>query len=110
MAEAIARPRPAVHERTLSQRIVRFLGKTPVHIALAIIALVWLAPTVGLLVTSFRPRTDIQSTGWWDAIFQFRFTLDNYVQVLGSQGMGQAFLNTVMISVPSTLIPLVVCS
>ena len=110
MAEAIAETRPAVRERTLSQRLVRLTSKSPVHIILAVVALVWLAPTVGLLVTSFRPRTDIQSTGWWDTIFTLRFTLDNYQQVLSAQGMGQAFFNTVLISVPSTVIPLVVCS
>jgi alpha-glucoside transport system permease protein len=110
MAQAAAETRPVVRERTLFQRIFRLLNKTPTHIALAIVALIWLAPTVGLLVTSFRPRTDIQSTGWWDTIFTLRFTLDNYVQVLSAQGMGQAFVNTVMISVPSTLIPLVICS
>ena len=102
----VARPASAA----LSSRIVRRLGRAPVHITLAIIALVWLAPTVGLLITSFRPRTDIQASGWWDTIFTLRFTLVNYQQVLNAQGMGQAFLNSVFISVPSTLLPLLICS
>ena len=50
--------------RTASERIVRALNRTPVHIALGLVALVWLAPTIGLLITSFRPRGDIQSSGW----------------------------------------------
>ncbi len=110
MAESVVQPGAATQRRTLSGRIVRFLGKTPVHVALGLVAVVWLAPTVGLLVTSFRPRTDIQATGWWESLFTLRFTLDNYVQVLTAQGMDQAFINTVMIAVPSTLLPIVICS
>ncbi len=107
---AVAEPRAADRERTTSQRIVRFLNKSPIHIGLGLIALVWLAPTVGLLVTSFRPRSDIQVTGWWESFLQFRFTLANYQEVLTSQGMLEAFGNTFLIAVPSTLIPLALAS
>jgi len=106
IAGAVVQPKP----RTLSERTVRWLNKTPIHIALALVGLVWLAPTVGLLVTSFRPRSDIQATGWWETIFTLRFTTENYSQVLSAQGMSQAFINTVMISVPSTILPLLLCS
>ena len=103
---------PAVGERptTLSGRIVKGLNRTPIHIALGLIALVWLAPTIGLLITSFRPRTDIQATGWWETLFTLRFTTDNYTGVINSQGMLGAFVNNIIISVPSTLLPLVLCS
>jgi alpha-glucoside transport system permease protein len=107
---AVAEPRAAARERTTSERIVRFLNKTPIHIALGVIALIWLAPTIGLFVTSFRPREDIQVTGWWESFLQFRYTLANYSEVLSGQGMLQAFLNTFLIAVPSTLIPLVLAS
>ena len=107
---AVAEPRSDVHARTRSERIVRALNRTPIHIALALIAIVWLAPTIGLLVTSFRPRSDIQVTGWWESFLQFRFTLNNYDEVLAAQGMLDAFINTVIITVPSTLIPLALAS
>jgi alpha-glucoside transport system permease protein len=107
---AVAEPRVTARERTTSERIVRFLNKTPIHIALGIIALIWLAPTIGLFVTSFRPRSDIQVTGWWESFLQFRYTLSNYAEVLSGQGMLQAFINTILIAVPSTIIPLVLAS
>jgi alpha-glucoside transport system permease protein len=107
---AVAEPRINVREQTTSQRVVRFLNKTPIHIALGIIALIWLAPTIGLFVTSFRPRSDIQVTGWWESFLQFRYTLANYNEVLSGQGMLQAFINTLLIAVPSTIIPLVLAS
>ena len=101
----LSEPVGAVRERSTSARLVRALNRTPIHIALALIALIWLAPTVGLLVTSFRPRSDIQVSGWWESFLQFRFTLENYSAVLSSQGMVRAFTNTVLIAVPSTIIP-----
>jgi len=107
---ALAEPRAEARPRTVSERIVRSLNKTPIHIALGLIALIWLAPTVGLFVTSFRPRTDIQVTGWWESFLQFRYTLSNYEQVLTAQGMLDAFRNTFIIAVPSTLIPLTLAS
>ena len=85
------------------------LNRTVIHVFLALIGLIWLVPTLGLLVTSFRPRADIQSTGWWD-IFNLHLTLENYSLVLQAQGMFQAFLNTVFIAVPSTLLPLAICA
>jgi alpha-glucoside transport system permease protein len=97
---ALARP------RTLSERLVGFVTRSPVHIALMLIAAVWLVPTVGLLVTSFRDRSDALSSGWWH-VFTSHLTLSNYGEVLHEAGMGHAFLNSVYITLPSTLGPLV---
>src|SRR2546422_7413376 len=97
-------------EETASARILRGLNRTPVHIFLGIVAVIWLAPTIGLLVTSIRPRTDIQSTGWWEVLSTHRFTTVNYEAVINANGMGRAFLNSLIISIPSTLLPLLVCS
>jgi alpha-glucoside transport system permease protein len=94
---------------TPAGRVVAALNRTFIHVALGLIGLIWLVPTLGLLVTSFRPRSDIQSTGWWD-ISNLHLTVDNYRQVLEAQGMLQAFANTVFIAVPSTLLPLGICA
>ncbi len=94
---------------TPAGRAVAALNRTAIHVFLALVGLIWLVPTLGLLVTSLRPRADIQSTGWWD-IFNMHLTLENYSQVLQAQGMLQAFLNTVFIAIPSTLLPLAICA
>jgi alpha-glucoside transport system permease protein len=104
LAEGVVHARP-----TPAGQIVAALNRTVIHVSLALIGLMWLVPTLGLLVTSFRPRSDIQSTGWWD-IFNLHLTIDNYRQVLEAQGMLQAFANTVFITVPSTLLPLGICA
>jgi len=101
--ESVAVERPP---RTMGERITRMVSKAPIHVALAIVGLIWLLPTIGLLITSFRPTSEILSTGWWE-IFAGRltFTLDNYTEVLGSQGMLNSFINSVIITVPSTILP-----
>jgi alpha-glucoside transport system permease protein len=100
-AETVARPR----ERT-SERLVRFISRTPVHIALLVISVIWLVPTVGLAITSIRPRDEIQATGWWTTFNDFTFTLHNYDLVLENARMGSSFVNSLIITIPSTLLPL----
>jgi alpha-glucoside transport system permease protein len=102
-AEAV-KPRQA----TVSQRLIHFIARTPVHLALLGIAVLWLVPTVGLAITSIRPRDEIQSSGWWTTINDFAFTLHNYDLVLDNAKMGSSFVNSIIITVPSTLLPLTI--
>ena len=95
--------RPAT---TVSEKAVRVLSRTPVHVALIVIAVIWLVPTIGLAVTSFRPRSDIQASSWWSSLANPDFTLHNYDLVLSNAKMGSAFVNSLMITVPATLLPL----
>jgi alpha-glucoside transport system permease protein len=92
--------------RTLSERLVRMVSRSPVHIALIIIGAIWLVPTLALLITSVRPRSDTLSSGWWH-VFESHLTVANYREVLDTAGMGHAFLNSLYITVPSTILPLV---
>ncbi len=96
--------------RTLSERLARLAGRGPTHVILGLIALLWLVPSIGLLITSFRPSSDMRATGWWTVLFEPRFTLDNYERVIGAEGMGPAFLNSLFITVPSTILPLLIAS
>jgi alpha-glucoside transport system permease protein len=91
---------------TISGRLVAFLTRSPVHVALLLIAVIWLVPTVGLAITSFRPRSDIQASSWWSSLTDFNFTLHNYDLVLDQAQMGPAFINSILITVPATLLPL----
>jgi len=85
------------------------LSRLPLHLFLLTVALVWLIPTLGLFVSSFRPKQDLYSSGWWTLIThpsQARFTLENYRRVLLREGMGRAFLNSFIITVPTTILTL----
>ena len=103
-AAELVRPRSS----TLAGRIVEFISRSPVHIALVVVAVIWLVPSVGLLITSFRPRPDIASSGWWETFSTLNFTIDNYREVLSGADMGSSFFNSLFISIPATLIPLFV--
>ena len=61
LENSTVRPEP----RTISERLARVASKSPVHIILGLIGLVWLVPTIGLFITSFSfaPETRLQTTG-----------------------------------------------
>jgi alpha-glucoside transport system permease protein len=96
--------------RTLSERLARIAGRSPTHIILGFIALLWLVPSLGLLITSFRPSPDMRATGWWTVLFEPRFTLANYERVITAEDMGSAFINSLMITIPATILPLLIAS
>ncbi len=76
-------------------------------IAAVLIAILWTVPTVGLLITSFRPESDITSSGWWTIFTNPGFTLDNYDQVLnGPTALSTYFVNSIVITIPAVLIPM----
>jgi alpha-glucoside transport system permease protein len=85
-----------------------------VKVALLLLCVLWLIPTIGLLVTSFRPADAAASTGWWTAIASpldfTQWTLDNYREVLTENGMGNAFVNSFVVSLPSTIIPIMIAA
>ena len=92
-------------------RLARWLRRGPVHVVIIVICLIWMTPTVGLLVSSFRPAYLVATTGWWTAFkTPFQFTLDNYRQVLTTNNMGLSFVNSLIISIPATVIPILIAA
>ena len=39
-----------------------------------------------------------------------KFTTDNYVKVIGAEGLGRAFLNTMTVTIPATVIPILIAA
>ena len=100
-------------EATVAQEPVtatakRALSSPWASLAAIIIAVLWTIPTFGLLVTSFRPESAITTSGWWTALWNGGWTLDNYDQVLNGSDTNLAtyFVNSVVITIPSVLIPI----
>jgi alpha-glucoside transport system permease protein len=86
-------------------------SRLPVHAVLVLICLIWLLPTVSLLVNSFRPESQVLTSGWWNAFkLPFEFTLENYQDVLSQENMGRSFLNSLLITIPATVIPIMVAA
>ena len=88
---------------------------SPVATVLAVaIAFLWTIPTLGLLITSFRPGAASSTTGWWTVFTNPDFTLGNYQAALTSGGtaltLGESFLNSLAITIPVTLFALTLAS
>ena len=102
-------------ERSASNdRIRQIFSAAPLRITIIVIALLWTIPTVGLLITSFRHPDDIQTSGWW-TVFQHPFelsqyTIQNYQQVILADGMGEAFLNSLLVTIPAVVIPITIAA
>lgn len=90
--------------------MTRALRRGPVHAALWLIGAAWLAPVVGLFVSSLRPAQDVAASGWWTVLRHPALTLVNYRDVLTAQGLGASFFNSMVIAVPATTIPLLIAA
>jgi alpha-glucoside transport system permease protein len=103
--EEIAVPQAAA-ARFSPEWITGKIGGLALHVAIIGLTVAWIVPTAGLLFSSFRTLGDIQASGWWTALAPpFKFTLDNYTHVLSTNDLGTAFFNSIMISIPATVIP-----
>ena len=95
----------------LSDTLRKTLGRTPLHFVILAACLVWSIPTIALIVSSFRDPAAIASSGWWNALFDpTQWTLTNYDNVLSARGMSDAFINSLIITIPSTAFVILVAA
>jgi alpha-glucoside transport system permease protein len=91
-----------------AQRFKNF--KPGTTLIMFVVAAIWILPTVGLVVTAFRPQSDSVESGWWTAIldpFHTHWTAAAFGQVFNSDwNLGQGFMSTLAISVPATILPI----
>jgi alpha-glucoside transport system permease protein len=77
----------------------------PVYLILAVTAVVWILPALGLFVASLRTTAANAERGWWTAIFEpSQLTLQNYRDVLADSRIVDSLWNTVLIAVPATVL------
>lgn len=97
-----------------AKRTKKRLTSRGATIAALIIAVLWTIPTFGLFVSSIRPGALINSSGWWTFFQNPGVTLDNYSQVLQAGNsqidLAGAFINSLAITIPATIFPLVLAS
>jgi len=82
-------------------------------LAAVVLAVVWTVPTLGLFISSFRPAQDINKSGWWTVFTNPNFTLENYQTVLSSDSsssLAPYIINSIVITIPAVLIPLLIAS
>jgi alpha-glucoside transport system permease protein len=103
---------PAARARAagLTDSLKRLASRTPIHVALIVLIILWSIPTFALLVSSFREPSDIATSGWWNALTDWNFTTSNYEKVLDQNGMARAFFNSILITVPVTVLVILVAA
>jgi len=88
-------------------------SRVAINLTVLALIVIWTVPTLGLFITSFREKEAIFNSGWWTAFTdpQGAFTLDNYEQVLfGGDGLANAFLNTLAVTIPAVVIPILIAA
>jgi alpha-glucoside transport system permease protein len=78
-------------------------------IILIVLAAFWLLPTIGLLITSLREKTEAQRTGWWDVLlnpFSQDWDISSYASVLTEKNLGTSFISSMAVTIPATILPL----
>jgi len=91
----------------------RVFYRWPVKLVILIIVIVWIIPTLGVLISSFRPPDDVNSSGWWTVFTNLgnnQWTLANYKGVLDSEGFGNSFLNSLAVTIPATVMPITIAA
>jgi alpha-glucoside transport system permease protein len=85
-----------------------------VRTTILVVVVLWLIPAVGVLVTSFRPEDLVDRTGWWTVFgHPFRsgqWTLENYRLALDAGGFQNAFLNSLAVAIPATIMPITIAA
>jgi alpha-glucoside transport system permease protein len=85
-----------------------------VKAVLLIICLLWIVPVIGLFITSIREPDAANATGWWTVLKSpldaTQWTLANYTQVATESNMFRAFINSFAITLPATLIPILIAA
>ncbi|MER5973860.1 carbohydrate ABC transporter permease [Streptomyces sp. NPDC002055] len=92
-------------------RLAARAGGGLTQVLLILVALFWLMPTLGLLISSLREGSDIAGSGWWTVFgAPARLTVDNYAELLGNGAITESLLTTLLITVPSTVLVVVIGS
>ncbi|MFC8952025.1 carbohydrate ABC transporter permease [Streptomyces sp. NPDC057101] len=97
--------------RPLVARVAARAAGGAVRVFLVLAGLFWLLPTVGLLLSSLRSPSDIAASGWWQVFTApARLTTENYAHLLANDTITGSLGSTVLITVPATLLVLVIGS
>jgi len=96
-----------VAKETASSSAKKALSSPWASLAAVVIAVLWTVPTAGLLISSFRPEDEVKTSGWWTGLGG-PYTFENYRAVLKGTDVDLAtyFVNTIVITIPSVLIPI----
>jgi alpha-glucoside transport system permease protein len=110
-AAAAELERPPVVAESIAAKIGRIAAKAPVHVFLVFIGLLWLMPTLGLLLTSILPAANFGDTGWWKIISKPSLaTWTNYHEIFQNGSITHSLVTTLEIAIGGTVLPILVAA
>lgn len=96
---------------SISNRLRALARRVPLHLTVWIVMAIWLVPTLGLMVNSFRTVPDMNRSGWWTALFPpGGFTLASYEQIFRTPGFADSLVNSLLITIPATVLQVVIAT
>jgi alpha-glucoside transport system permease protein len=85
-----------------------------IRITIIVIVILWSIPTLGVLITSFRAEEFVNTSGWWTALAHpfeaAQWTVENYRVAIEGQQFGSAFMNSLAMAIPATVIPITIAT
>ena len=110
--QAVALPRERARTREpWAARVGRAVSRGPLNVFLAVLAVMWLVPTLGLLLTSLLPTTVITQEGWWHIVSHPSLaTFANYKAIFSNSAITSALWTTVQIAVCNTVVLVLVAA
>ncbi|MET7572470.1 carbohydrate ABC transporter permease [Streptomyces sp. NPDC005492] len=94
---------------SLGARLAGLASGGLVRVFLIVVGLFWLVPTIGLLLSSLRSPEDMNASGWWKVFSQpSQLTFHSYRTLLENSDITNSLWNTVLITVPATVLVVVI--
>jgi alpha-glucoside transport system permease protein len=111
MATAEVAGQAPVVEESMSAKILRVVGKAPIHALLVVVGLVWLVPTFGIFLTSLLAAEDFQERGWWQLFSApSKLTFENYNAIFDNEAITTSLFTTAQIAVGGTVLPIFIAA
>ena len=92
----------------------KWYDKPFTKLILITIALTWIFPVFGFVLSSFRPGEAIKRESWWDANYTGKLwtelTLSNYSEIFFADNLDRSFYNSFAVTIPSTIIPITIAA
>ncbi|MFI9171636.1 carbohydrate ABC transporter permease [Streptomyces lincolnensis] len=96
-------------KQSVGSRLAEAVSGGAVRIFLIVVGLFWLVPTIGLLISSLRPPQEMTASGWWEVFSKpSQLTLESYDKLLQNSDITNSLFNTVLITVPATVLVVVI--
>jgi alpha-glucoside transport system permease protein len=108
---SVTRPAAEPGRVPVGTRIASRLTGGVLYIVVALVGVLWLIPTLGLFISSLRKPGDISDSGWWNVFSHpAQLTFSDYTSLFHDDGILQSLWNTVLITVPATVLVVLLAS